>query len=495
MDDAFDTIRNHRVRAANGSAGRFPDRYLCPVCQAEVFYAAGDFQSPHFRHRPGSDDDECERRAKNFHRDVPLSQHEYEHLDAVLVATQTSTNRGTLVTFAVRFRPEYQAGFAHFMAGKESTPYTIHSNLRQQYFQIITPEKNYQIKAQLSGRQHEVHIVEGFDETPAVFRSTDRESVRIPNHRVLKPGGYIVVSRKAIADFHADVQPKSLKTIQGLHATLITIPEDAAWHVRQNLQSRLGFEVTAKIAAYAFLSPASAYELAPDSWEIAKDGEVAICIRVSKHFVARGTQLLVQERRSGHLTTNYLTWKSGTDKFVIKAQPGKMRPDLLRVGLAHPVQFLFEVRFANDVISPECARIMFKFASAAKVRTRLTWTAHELPAALVGAIRGRGELLPVVLPKGFEISLSDRQGRRVIAKGESAREEILSFLRSARFPCVLAAAGYPDVILGHKRSTTQPAVHLSQAAISKPCSWKQARLLDAFNRGCASRYSTKAIGL
>jgi len=465
------------------------------MCQAEVFYAAGDFQSPHFRHRPGSDDDECERRAKNFHRDVPFSQHEYEHLDAVLVATQSLTNRGMLVTFAVRFRPEYQAGVAHFIAGNEATPYTIHSNLRQQYFHITAPEKNYQIKAQLGGSQHEVHIVEGFDEAPAVFRSTDRESVRIPNHRVLKPGGYIVVSRKAIGNFHALVQPKTLKTIQGLHATLIQIPEDASWQVRQNLQSILGFEITAKIADYAFLSPANAYEVGPDCWEIAKDSEVVVHVRLSKQLAARGTQLLVQERRAMHLATNYLSWKSGTDTFVVHAQPNKLRPDVLRVGLAHPVQFLFEVRFANDTISPQCANVVFKFISATKVRTRLTWSAHELPAALMSASQGRWELHSVILPKAVEISLSDRQGRRVIAKGDSAREVIVSFLRSARFPCVLAVAGYPDVILRHTLSSFQRAATLLRPFSPKPHSRKQARLLDAFNRGYVSRYSTCVLGL
>lgn len=140
MDDAYDTVRNQRVRAVNASATRFPDRYLCPVCQCEVFYAAGEFQSPHFRHWPGEESDDCERKAKNFHRDVPLSQHEYERLDAVLVALQASTAQGNVVSFAVRFRPAYKVGFVNFISGETSTPYTIHPNLRQQYFRIAGPE-------------------------------------------------------------------------------------------------------------------------------------------------------------------------------------------------------------------------------------------------------------------------------------------------------------------------------------------------------------------
>ena len=298
MDDAFDTIRNQRVRAASASAGRFPDRYLCPVCQSEVFYAAGEFQSPHFRHRPGSEGDECERRAKNFHRDVPLAQHEYEHLDAVLVAAQSPLNGETLVTFAVRFRPAYQAGIAHFIAGERSIPYTIHTTLRQQYFPIDSPEKSYLIKAEITGKQHELHIVEGFDERPAVFRATDREAVRIPKHRILKPGGHIVVSRKPIRHFHQVVQQETLKTIQGLHAMSIQIPEDPSWQVRQDLESILGFEIAAKIADYGFLAPVGGYELAPDCWEISKDAELAIRIRVSRHIAPTLKRVLVQERVS-----------------------------------------------------------------------------------------------------------------------------------------------------------------------------------------------------
>ncbi len=181
MDDAFDTIRHHRVRAANASAGRFPDRYLCPVCQSEVFYASGDLQSPHFRHRPGNEHDDCERYAKNFHRDVPLSQHEYEHHDAVLVALQTSyVQNGRSVSFAVRFRPSYKTSEVAFIAGRARTPYTIHDGWPQQFFPINTAETSYQITARRRGRDDVNHPIEGFDEMPVVFRASDREAVRVP---------------------------------------------------------------------------------------------------------------------------------------------------------------------------------------------------------------------------------------------------------------------------------------------------------------------------
>lgn len=463
------------------------------MCQSEVFYAAGAFQSPHFRHRPGSDDDECERRANNFHRDVPLSQHEYEHLDAVLVATQSPHAQETSVAFAVRFRPAYQAGFVHFIAGESSVPYTIHPNLRQQYFQITTAEKNYLVKAHLNGRQHELHIVEGFEEEPAVFRASDREAVRIPKHRILKPGAYIVVSRKVISNFHPLVQPKSIKTIRGVYATLIQIPEDPSWQVRQNLQAILHFEIAAKIADYGFFAPFSAYELAPDCWEISKDAEVAIRIRVSRNLVPRYTQLLVQERRSGHLTTNYLSLKDDADTFTIQSPTGKLRPDIIRVGLAHPVRFLFEIRFSNDCALPQSANIVFKFGKSPDTRMRLTWTAHELASTLINASRGNGELLSVVFPKAIQLSISDRGGRRLKITQDDTARQIVSFLRSGKFPCCLSALGYPDVVLKRQRTVRQRPFITKQSTNVKPRSHYQARLLNAFNRGRVSAYSIRSI--
>ena len=495
MDDAYDTIRNQRVRAASASAAWFPDRYLCPVCQSEVFYASGEYQSPHFRHRPGNENDDCERYAKNFHRDVPLSQHEFEHLDAVLVAKQSSTAQRNFVSFAVRFRPAYKAGFVHFISGETSIPYTIHSDLRQQYFRVSVPEKNYLIKAHINGRDRELHIVEGFEDLPAVFRATDHEAVRIPRHRVLKPGGHIVVSRKPIHKFHALVGAQPLKTIAGLHATLIQIPEDPTWPVRENLKSLLHFEIAARIADCGFLSPASAYELAPDCWEISKDAELAIFVRVSRHLVPRYIQLLVQERRSGQLSSEYMPWKADANEFVIQSKPGPRRPDLIRFGLAHPIQFLFEIRFVKEVVLPQCANIVFRFASASNIRTRLTWTAHELPAALMEASRGSGALLSVTVPKAVQVSLSDRSGQRIAIPQVSPVEKMLSFMRQARFPCVLSASGYPDVLLRRQQLLSQRPVASLRAAAVTPRSRQQARLASAFSRGRVSAYSIRSMAL
>jgi len=119
VDDAFDTLRNQRVRAANAKDLSFPERYICPLCQTEVVHASGLYVSDHFRHRRGTDHEECERYSKNFQRDVPLSQHEYEHLDAVLVATQSAMKHEPSVSFVYDSRKAPATIFPYFCSRKE----------------------------------------------------------------------------------------------------------------------------------------------------------------------------------------------------------------------------------------------------------------------------------------------------------------------------------------------------------------------------------------
>jgi hypothetical protein len=209
--------------------------------------------------------------------------------------------------------------------------------------------------------------------------------------------------------------------------------------------------------------------------------------------VPNSSQLLVQERRSGQLSTDYVPLKNDAGEFVIQSKPGPRRPDLIRIGFAQPIQFLFEIRSASDVVLPQCANILFKFVSGSKTRTRLTWSSHELPTTLMDASRGNGTLVSVTLPKSLQISLSDRRGQRITIPEESPEEKILSFLKQARFPCVLAASGFPDVVLRRRRSLGQrPNTSLLIAAFTAR-SRRHARLLSAFNRGRVSAYSLRSI--
>jgi hypothetical protein len=497
VDDAFDTLRNQRVRAANAKDLSFPERYICPLCQTEVVHASGLYVSDHFRHRRGTDHEECERYSKNFQRDVPLSQHEYEHLDAVLVATQSAMKHEPSVSFAVRFRPAYKAEHVNFISGEKSTSYTIHEKLRQQYFHIFVPEKNYVINAQLSGRNHEIHIVDGFDDGPVVFRASDREAVRIPKHQILKPGAYLAVSRKPIDKFHPSLCAQTIKTIPGLNAKVIQIPENPNCQVCQNVRSLLQFEIATKVADYGFLLPTVAYEMAPDCWEISKDSELKIFVRVSRNIATRYTHLLVQHRQSGRLTTEYLFWDAEADEFVIVSTPGAWRPDLIRFGLAHPAKFLFEINFVgdSDIVVPLCGRLFFEFSSKTKIKTRLAWSSHELPAALLNAARGFTSLVSVTRPDSIAITLSDRRGQRITIPEKTPVDKIISFLKQARFPCVLAASGYPDVTIYRDKPVVKHLNSPTATSSVVPRSRRHARLLSAFNRGLVSPYSIYSSAL
>jgi hypothetical protein len=499
VDDAFDTFRKQRVWAVHAKDSSFPDRYVCPLCQTEVVHASGPSMADHFRHRRGTDHDKCERYSKVFQRDVPLSQHEDEHIDAVLVATQSAFKDDPLVSFAVRFLPAYKAGFANFISGETSTPYQIHEECRQQYFHISVPEKQYHINAKLSGRNREIieHHVDGFDDEPVVFRATDREAVRIPKHRILKPGAYIAVSREPIDNFHPSLAAQLIKTIAGLNAKVIQIPENPNWQVRQNVKSLLHFEIATKVADYGFLLPTVAYEMAPDCWEISKDSELKIFVRVSRNISTPYTHLLVQHRQSGRLTNEFLPRHDDADEFVIVSTPGEWRPDLIRVGLAHPVKFLFEINFVSDsdIVVPLCGKFSFEFSSKTKIKTHLAWSSHELPAALLNAASGFTSLVSITRPDSIAITLSDRRGQRITIPQKDPGDKIIPFLRQARFPCVLTASGYPDVTIYRGKPVIKHLNSSTTTLSMVPRSRRHARLLSAFNRGLVSSYSIHSTAL
>jgi hypothetical protein len=495
MRDAFDTLRNQHVQAVDSAAGRFPDRYLCPVCQTAVFYASGDYQTPHFKHHKGDPHDECERRSTNFYRDVPLAQHSFEHLDAVLVAKQSLGAQESVVSFAVRFRPAYHTGCVEFISGKLSTLYMIHSGLRQQFFRISSPESSYLLKAQSNAGDHLQHIVKGFEENaPAVFRSTAGESVRIPEHRVLKPGEYIVVSRRPLPELPPQMEAQFVRTIVGLHAIRIQIPESPTWQVRNSIKTLLGFEVSARMAVYGFLSPANIYEIAADCWELSTDEELVIHLKMTNEGAQRYTRVLVQCRVRGRLTTSYLSWNERANALVVRLEPGIADSDLLRIGLADnsasSVLFLLEVQYSDDIASPECSRLQFHFCDSSNRHTRLKWSAHELPQALLAAVRGTTKLLEILgIPEARTIKARDATGQRQSSLPmEGAAEELLGFLRQSRFPCILSAPGHPVIRIERERKSLSFSKDKAASLIGAARSRQQARFFDAYKRGYVSPY-------
>jgi len=494
MDDAFDTLKNQRVRAARASSSPFPDRYICPLCQTEVVHISGDYVSPYFRHRRGTDHEECERYSRNFHIEVPLSRHELEHLDAVLVARDSVSQGERFVSLAVRFRPAYPVNSVNFISGPASTPYFIHHSIRQQYFPIFQAEETYLVKAHLSNGKCEPHVVEGFGETPAVFRANDREAVRLPNHRILRPGGYLVISKPPLQhQFHASLAAESLRTIPGLYATSIRIPEDLSRQVRSNLQSLLGFETTSAIATYVFLEPMTVSELATDCWEVPNNENVGVLIRLSSHLSPKPPCLLVQQRRLSQLSTEYLSLDGVPDLFAIRTQFAPESADVYRIGLTDPPRFLFEIRRSREPVEPECAKLMFQFCAPSKSRYNLTWAAHELPAALIDVSRGVVDLASITKPKSIQISVSDLSCRRIVIPEIGAERELTDVLRQASFPCALSATGYPTLTLRREQVPNRCLLTLQGSANVVARSRRQARLLDAFTRRRVSPYVIRSL--
>ena len=91
MDKAFDAVLKREVDAAviAKTPYRFAGeqfRYECLCCGEEVYLAAADSseRSPHFRHRRGNNDIECERylgQPGAVERCVILRKHKQEHIE------------------------------------------------------------------------------------------------------------------------------------------------------------------------------------------------------------------------------------------------------------------------------------------------------------------------------------------------------------------------------------------------------------------------------
>ena len=488
MDDAFDTFRNQRVRAHDAPAGSFHGRYICPVCQTEVLHASGFLVAPYFRHHPGTEHEECERYCRTFYSDVPLARHEAEHIDAALVARLLTDHNRTSVAFAVRYRAHGDVKSIDFISGQLSTPYKIHHSLRQQYFPITRPEEHYTIKARLAGGSDEHHVIQGFDNAAAVFRLSEKEAVRLASHRVLRPGAYIIVTRKIIAHaFHPGLQASTISTITDLQAVRIEIPEDPNWQIRENIRTLLGFETSATLAWYTFLTPQVLSELATDSWEISTADRIACYLRLSKHLTGE-RRLLIQQRRRGHLSVQYFPLGNDSTDFTLEIASAD-DVDLYRIGIAtDSPKFLFEIRRTSEKISPVPARLLFHFKKGER-NVRVYWSSHHLVKLLKLVKRREWQLASIKLPRLVEIGISDCRGARERVVGENAGERLTEFLHRSRYPIVLQANGYPAITL---LSDTARIASLT-SMVSGPRvvirSRSDARLAAAFRRNRTSSYS------
>jgi hypothetical protein len=501
MNDAFDTTRRELVRANHASHSQLPERYLCPVCQTEVVYAAGDCMVPHFRHRRGGDHDECERYCSGFSISVPLAAHAREHLDAVLVAQVDQRQSPERVLMAVRFRPSYRAARVEFVQGHVTTPYVVHAGVRQQYFRIEHVDVNYVVQALTVDGQRVTHLIDGFGETPAVFRVTvEKESVSLPKHRVLRPGRYLVLSKVELdGRLTKEVGAVPVVTAKGLHGITLTIPDNPSRWVQDNVLAVLGFRTERKIAEYSIREPWIVTELATDCWEIDRDEDLVVVMRAPQERDQRPPRVLVQERQQGQITTSYPAVPQGSGDFMLCFKGGKMAAEVVRIGLTDPARFVLEIRRTRDAGGTECARLLFELRGKHGRRCRVGWAAHELTEALKCGGKSIWEISGVDCPRGVELTLSDAGGRKQVLETSTISRQLRDFLRGAHYPCRLHATGigsrlgYPDVVI--------PRLRIGKAAyLKEPCRTQamartrlEVRMQSAFARGLISIYARGAV--
>jgi hypothetical protein len=181
--------------------------------------------------------------------------------------------------------------------------------------------------------------------------------------------------------------------------------------------------------------------------------------------------------------------RENLEQFVLEAKASSEGPDLYRIGLDDPPQFILEIRRTSEFIEPECARLLFHFSSRPNDGFSLSWTSHELSAVLADVSLGKRELTSISIPKSVEISISDRNGRQDFIAGNYQDCDLKTILRRMHFPFVLSATGYPDLIVKQATGTKrQIAVPVRRPDIS-PGPRTEARILDAFARRRVSMYA------
>jgi hypothetical protein len=392
----------------------------------------------------------------------------------------------------VRYRAHEDVVSAEFVSGKVSIGYKIHHARREQYFKIQRVEKEYSIKAYLSSGEFEHHLIKGFGKEPAVFRTSERDSVRLASHRVLRPGSYLIATNRPIIDrLIPELHAESLKTIEGIYAVLIDIPEDPGPKILGNIQAVLGFDVTSTIASYAFLSPQIVTEIAADCWEVSIADAIVCYIRLSQHIAA--SKLLIQRRKRGQLFVEYLQLDKDGSEFVVEADALGQDVDLFRIGvMADRPQFLCEIRRSNDAIDPRSARLVFNMSESDR-SSRLLWSSHKLPNALKLVRKGQLRVESVLLPRGVEIHLGESTGKHALLSGENIADGLTDFLKNSRLPCTLRATGHPPIVLWPQKDSKKISVSESGAKLVAIRSRADARLVAAFRRNRASAYSIRSL--
>lgn len=492
MQDAFDTVRARKVAATAVAGNRFRGRYICPVCQTEVAYAAGNYMVPHFRHIVGTDHERCERYARGFAVNVPFAQHEGEHHDAVLAARPRLAAGGARIEFAIRFRPAFPISAVELASSRQAIRYKVDAEAREYYLPVDEANPEYLVNAHVVDGDVEPHLIEGFGPKPAVFRTAEREAIRLPPHRIVRPGTHwVVATREVQSRLHRDVSTEALVTLPGLFACAINIPHDPSWMVRENLRQVLGVEVSRHLADYGFWHPHTAVDVAPDAWEIGSHEDAEVFVRLSTELRQVDTAILVQIRRAGRLTSETTQVSKGIVDFSLCFSGEGDSPDLYRIGIGSPPQFLVEIRRASSTPGLRAARLTFTLGTRGHAHRTLNWSSHLLPQQVSSVKKTAHWIESFNLPDSVIVKAVDGLGNHIVAWDSRDTTEFNQFIRAAKYPCRMAATGYGTIVIRqHGRADGQEQRARANKA---PSRCRSPRAQAAVERGLLSRYAASSM--
>ena len=489
MEQAFDTFQNQLVFARDCERGNFfreryvRERYVCPCCEDDVFLAAGEIQSPHFKHHQGAPD--CEKRVAGMAQGY-FSDIETESRD-VNVLARFSHKRGEVTCdFALRYRPSYQVESIRVTMGAHDRSYQLHGR-QEVEIPLSNSSEHIILVGLVSGQTIVRRIIKAFGKTPALFRFGSKTSVKLPEKRVIRPGRYVACFPSDVnIQFPLACKAQDITCALGLRGVSFIVPTDFNHRIAIFCRETFGMEVQIRNFSCSVIMPLALSEAAPDCWTTSTEGEAQIVLgsRIRDRYPI---QVIVQYRDRVQLVTEIRQIAFGGFPQVLKVKIRTVRP-LDRVGMGNPVQFLTELRFLETFPEPETTRFRFAFRNLASgVAIEVCRSSSKLTELLMGVRAREYVVISIAHPAAVKLSATDSRSRTALAP-ETQADELTKLLRDSTEPLWIEATGYRSILVPPLVPSPPPPRPVGRFVPEQPLVSRR-RQAQAFRLGCCSSYS------
>jgi hypothetical protein len=494
MDSAFDVVLGCTIPAVEAGGSRNSSRYVCRLCQQNVFFVSAGYAVAHFSHYRAEEGDYCAARVAAFGAldQQPFSVNDLDRVNAVLACEVSISRRGTEIRYFIIYRPRPGVQRICFKQGGSTTRHTIHAAGEERQLSISQRCSYFSLEEFDHDGVH-TQLVEGFD-LPVVFRLSESRSIRIPRHRKLRAGGrYLAVLPSGVEVFPESLEPAVVPSELGLFAVEFLIPKKPAFAVTAYLSRVLGMEVEVILVDYTIVSPVLVHEVAPDCWAGKTSGTWTVRAYCDPLKYPSPASFLIRRRSVlGALDFQVLEVPGKDGLYDIELELNSASATLIHVGLGNTQQadFIFEIRHMPSLPEPLTARLGMGFLDGGAERS-YAWSSHRVPS-LLREVSSNGELTlaSVTVPMGVHPEMVVA-GKVTSLSEESGCDDLRKRLRSGE-AVVIRAEGYPHI----KAEASRRAVPLRYPLKSKgrllPNGEGTPAMREAYRHGVISAYALRS---